>query len=134
MLEAELAATTKRQHGQTPTKAHEPSPNTAPLKKTKVVMNMSPLKPLSLDFNAPAEPVAAHGAEACKVDNTLALLGDLDVDETYVVGSDDYEVVPEFGQGDTLVVPDGPQDVSVVEIEDSQLSTVLTKAYTSRTG
>ena len=129
MLEAELAATTKRQHGQTPTEAPEPSPNKAPLKKTKMAMNASPIKPLNLDLKGSAAaalaqqvaPSSVRGS-ANEVDNTLALLGDLDVDETYVApGSDGDEVVPEFG--DTLVIPDEG-------VDDSQLSTVLTKAST----
>ncbi|CAE7483851.1 unnamed protein product [Symbiodinium sp. CCMP2592] len=87
-VEAELAAT-KRHINSTPTKAPKPSPNVAPLKRSKV-LQVSPLKPAQLTFAEDAEESPAHGASSTAIHSQLLA-------DTYVEGSDVYQEIPEFG-------------------------------------
>ena len=126
MLDKEMAAAVKRQAGRTPTKAAEPSPNVAPLKKSKTVAEMSPLKPVSLQFATeasdnleatlcdPGRSSSGVAAEA-KVEGTLSLLED-------IAQTDVYNVVPEFG--DTLVVLEDDSPVHG-QPDDIEVSKVL---------
>ena len=105
LLDDEVAAAAiKRQIGRTPAKTPEPSPNVAPLKRSKVVPELSPLKPVSLEFSHASDAIEAtlhdQGSASSGLaggDPTLCLLEGL-------AETDVYNVVPEFG--DTLVVPD----------------------------
>eukprot|EP00439_Symbiodinium_sp_Y106_P038623 s8164_g4.t1 len=76
----------------TPSKVPEPSPNVAPLKKTKMA-EASPLKPMHLSFSPDGGKAGVGAAAASSAD------AEDDLPETYIQGSDVYTIVevPEFG-------------------------------------
>ncbi|CAE7280003.1 unnamed protein product [Symbiodinium sp. CCMP2592] len=103
LLATEMNQEMQKRTIHTPSKVAEPSPNVAPLKKTKMAV-ASPLKPMQLSFS-PAGGKAAASASASGANDYD------DVPETYVEGSDVYTIteVPEFGAagpaGDPYTVP-----------------------------
>ncbi|CAE7893247.1 unnamed protein product [Symbiodinium necroappetens] len=97
LLQAEMNQDVqKRPLKNTPSKQPEPSPNVAPLKKSKTALD-SPLKPMHLSFSPDSGKAGADRKAATAT--ASAACAENDLPETYIEGSDVYTIVevPEFG-------------------------------------